>query len=78
MVMTENSAQILVFRTSVYTEQGKFRVKEALEGLPQIEEWNVDMEDVDRVLRVVSHETSPEEIISRLKAAGIDCCELDW
>lgn len=78
MVMTVNSTQVLVFKTHVYSDQDMFRVEQALEGLREIEEWHVDREDVDRVLRVVAHDVGPEDVIHRLKAAGIDCCELNW
>lgn len=78
MVMTENQTQVLVFKTSAWTEQEKYRIGEALHGLQQIKEWSVDMEDVDRVLRVVSRDADKELIILKLKSVGLDCCELDW
>ncbi len=76
--MTENQTQVLVFKTSAWTEQEKYRIGEALRGMPQIEEWSVDMEDVDRVLRVVSRDAQKEPIILKLRAVGLECCELEW
>lgn len=77
MVMTEHKRQVLVFKTTAYSEQDKYRIQEALLKLSGVSECSVDMEDVDRVLRVVTQDGKPEAIITTVKAAGIDCCELD-
>lgn len=78
MVMTENLAHILVFKTNIHTDMDKHRIKETLSSVKAIEEWSVDTEDIDRVLRVVSYELCPEEIIKTINAIGFNCQELDW
>lgn len=78
MVMTENLAHILVFKTNIHTDMDKHRIEAALSEMKHIEEWSVDMEDIDRVLRVVSFELCPEEIISFIRSVGFECQELDW
>jgi hypothetical protein len=75
--MTDNLMDILIFKTNIRTESDKLRVKQILEGLHGIEEWSVDCEDIDCVLRVVSHELDTESIIKIIRKAGFDCLELE-
>ena len=42
----------------------------------KISEWNVDTEDVDCVLRIVSHSLTHDHIISEIKKLGFQCNEL--
>lgn len=78
MVMTENLAHILVFKTNIDTDMDKHLIGAALSPVKEIEEWSVDMEDIDRVLRVVSYDLRPEEIIKTINAIGFSCQELSW
>ena len=77
MVMTENLAHILVFKTNIMDGNDKLLLEQTMSVLGTIEEWSIDLEDVDRVLRVVSHETGPEEIITKVRALGFECRELE-
>ena len=44
---------------------------------PTILNWNIDTEDIDRVLRIeAKEELDQEELISLLNASGIKCEEL--
>lgn len=74
--MTENLTHILVFRTNINTESDKLRVREFLSAQHLVEDWNVDMDDIDRVLRIVSHELSAEDIIRLINQIGYQCQEL--
>jgi hypothetical protein len=42
----------------------------------RIKKWNVDCEDVSKVLRVEAHDMSPHEIIEIITKAGYHCAEL--
>jgi cell fate (sporulation/competence/biofilm development) regulator YmcA (YheA/YmcA/DUF963 family) len=75
--MTIDLTHVLVFRTNIGTEIEKQKVKQLLESHPLVEESSVDMEDVDRVLRVVSKHLHPEEIINLIKNGGFECHELE-
>ena len=77
MTATENSTHILIFRTNINTNTDKLRVKAAIGALPHIKDWSVDMDDIDRVLRVVSHTPQPEQIILLINQAGYQCHELE-
>jgi len=75
--MTDNLMDILIFKTNIRTESDKLRVKLALEALHGIDDWSVDCEDIDCVLRIVSHEWHTEDIIKIIRKAGFDCLELE-
>lgn len=74
--MTGNLTHILVFSTNINTEADKLCVLELLSAQSAIEDWSVDMDDIDRVLRVVSHELSPDDVIRLLNRIGYQCREL--
>ena len=69
--------EILVFKTNVKTEPDQLRLKELFDGNPAIHRWNVDTDDVDCVLRVVSKQIRAEEIIQLLTETGYQCLELE-
>lgn len=75
--MTENLAHIHIFRTNVNTDADKMRVGEVFSNHPGVKEWNVDIEDIDRVLRIVSPELCPAQIIQQINKIGYQCHELD-
>lgn len=68
---------ILVFKTNIKTNDDLLMVNDALNDHQHIEEWSVDMEDIDCVLRVVSSHIGAHDIISIINHAGYNCQELD-
>lgn len=77
MIMTADLTHILIFRTNIHTPSDKLRVGEFFTAHRQVQEWNVDMEDVDRVLRIVSHDLRAADIIRHVNTIGYECQELD-
>ncbi len=73
----ENLTHIQVFKTDIKTDADKLIIKELLAGNKAIEEWSVDCDDIDCVLRVVSYELSPEQIIKLINQNGFQCQELE-
>jgi hypothetical protein len=69
---------VLVFTTSVSEPEQVSIVKPLLTAVPDIEEWNFDLEDCDNILRVVSQDLSPRYIESLLHTAGFLCTELEY
>ena len=69
--------KVLVFRTSIHDEAAKQKAAGILGSYPGVEDWSVDLEDVDRVLRIVSGSTSAAGIIAALASMGIECAELE-
>ncbi|HEY2648768.1 MAG TPA: hypothetical protein VGI38_06225 [Puia sp.] len=75
--MTIDLSNIFIFKTNIQTEFDKLRIKNVLDASQKVLKWNVDMEDVDRVLRVVSDSLTPQQIISVLDYVGFECTELE-
>jgi len=75
--MTIDLSNIFVFKTNIQTEFDKLRIKNVLDASQKVLKWNIDMDDADRVLRVVSDSLRPEQIISVLDYVGFECSELE-
>ncbi len=67
---------IYIFKTNISNELQIETLRGVFETKGSIVEWSVDMEDVDKVLRVVCTEGTPDECIDELKKKGLNCEEL--
>lgn len=74
--MTEDLTHIMIFKTNVATDSDRLRVEKLFSETLAIDDWHVDSEDVDYVLRVVSYDYSTAQIISQLNGIGFQCEEL--
>jgi hypothetical protein len=73
----EDLNNILVFATNIRTPNDKKLISESFNKHSQIQEWNVDQEDIDCVLRVVSETLSEKEIIIILENHNFKCTSLE-
>jgi hypothetical protein len=71
-----NFDHIHLFKTNICTESDRQRVKFLLESHGDIEDWSIDQEDEDRVLRVVSWSLKKQTIMQLLTGKGYLCVEL--
>lgn len=69
--------EVLVFKTDISTYADRNKVVSLFEGHPEIISLSVDMEDCDRVLRIKSVDLTEGEVMSAVKAAGINCSVLN-
>ena len=67
---------ILIFRTSITTEQDLKRIELLFAQYPCIHKWNADLEDWEKVLRIESEGISPTEVIETLQTINIYASEL--
>lgn len=67
---------VLIFKTSVNKAREVSRVKTLL-TIPTIKHWNFDLDDCDRILRVITDQLSPRYIESLMQSAGFICQELE-
>jgi len=67
---------ILVFATNIADTKAVSKVKTLLTALPDIKNWNIDLDDCDRILRVECDNLCPRKVESTLQTAGFDCYEL--
>jgi len=72
----DTPTDILIFETSLRCKQDVLRVSPMIAANTRIKKWNVDCEDVSKVLRVEAHDMSPHEIIEIITKAGYHCAEL--
>jgi hypothetical protein len=68
---------ILVFATNIKTESDKQKIRFALDENSEIHQWNIDQEDIDCVLRIVSSTLSEEQIITILDSHNFNCKPLE-
>jgi hypothetical protein len=74
---SETVSDILVFRTNLETPECVKRIGELLGTHGAVISWNVDVQDIDHVLRVECGDSmSAGVIIDLLHNAGFECEEL--
>lgn len=72
----ENFEHILLFKTDIRSESDRLCLQEVLDTHECIEQWNVDLDDEDYVLRVISHQLKHQQIIELINHHGYKCHEL--
>lgn len=75
--MNATQSSVLLFKTNIRSLYQQLRLKFLLDQFAQIERWCIDMEDHDRVLKVVSRSLLPEEIMLSVRKLGYECVELE-
>ncbi|MBS1510123.1 MAG: hypothetical protein JST86_04735 [Bacteroidetes bacterium] len=73
----KNGVEILVFKTSLADARHISEVETLLDDHPNIIQWNVDLDDCDHVLRIVSREITASEIEQLMLGSGVYCEELE-
>ncbi|MGM8362986.1 hypothetical protein ACSV4D_13820 [Flavobacterium sp. ARAG 55.4] len=72
----ETNSNILIFATNIKTEKDKKLVSPVLNAHPKIEKWNIDLEDIDSVLRIETKTLNTEDIIKIIAEQDYKCTEL--
>jgi hypothetical protein len=68
---------IEVFKTNVESE-GQASELEWVLRHREIASWSFDLDDCDKVLRVMSKTDVADFVISTLTSNGFECCKLEW
>lgn len=68
---------ILVFKTSVKNKKQIKKLKPHLNKILKKSQWNFDLEDCDKILRVDNKNCLSGKIIEILKNQDFECSELD-
>lgn len=74
--METNFDNLFIFGTNLQTEKDKQVISKVLNTNNQIERWNIDLEDIDSVLRVESRSLTAEQIIKIITEQDFKCSEL--
>lgn len=75
--MENQIENILVFATNIKTESDKQKISSILNNNSEIQQWNIDQEDIDCVLRIVTKTLSEGQIIKILDQYNFNCTPLD-
>ncbi|AUP81394.1 hypothetical protein [Flavivirga eckloniae] len=68
---------ILIFKTNINTQKKLATVEKSFIKIPGINRWTVDMEDIDKVLRIEAHsEVIEANIIDLLQEINVYCQNL--
>lgn len=67
-------ASILLFRTDIH--QISDELQSILNAHHSVQRWSIDVEDVDKVLKIVGHELNGNQIIGDLQSLGHFCEEM--
>ena len=68
--------QILVFKTNLANNRHIKKIEPSLNLHPHIKEWNVDLHDCDKILRVVAEDVAATDVTQIVFNAGHFCEEL--
>lgn len=68
--------EILIFRTSAVNGQDIKRIKKLFKGYSQINAWNVDLGDWEKILRIECQDMKASDVIDGLKSIKIYAAEL--
>jgi hypothetical protein len=69
-------SEILVFKTNISCGDELERIASILSQEKSITRWTVDLEDVDKVLRIECGGMQPDAVVEILTEAGFLCEEL--
>jgi cell fate (sporulation/competence/biofilm development) regulator YmcA (YheA/YmcA/DUF963 family) len=70
--------EILIFKTNVTNKKKVSEINSLLKAIPAIKQWNFDLDDCDKILRIVGVEIQPDLIELLLNTAGFNCQELEY
>jgi len=70
--------EVLVFKTNVTSKKKVSMIAPLLTSFPTISQWNFDLEDRDKVLRIEATGLNPGSVELLLHTAGFNCRELDY
>jgi tRNA G26 N,N-dimethylase Trm1 len=68
--------EVLILKTNIRYKKQVKTVAPLLDGRDSISRWNIDLEDIDKVLRIESNDIELTEIVQLIHNAGFQCEEL--
>lgn len=62
---------ILILSTTIKTPFDLDRIKQTIDNFSNIIEWSQDLDDIDKILRIVAHEDISEKLVLNLERAKV-------
>ena len=70
--------KIYIYKTNITSQQKVVQLSTILQQVPGISRWTIDMEDIDKVLRVEANDSVYEDqLMWQITAAGCFCEQLN-
>ena len=69
--------RILVLKSNIATFTDLLQIQHPLDHHPEITKWNVDLDDCDHVIRIVTPTLTVADIEEIIKSNGYQCSELE-
>jgi len=76
-MQNQSTNTVLVFKTNIKYKKQISAVGRHINAEPQVIKWNVDLHDIDKVLRIESLDLQPAIIENLVQKAGYYCKELE-
>lgn len=65
---------LLIFKTNIKTKKKVKSLSAIFNSIPAISDWSIDLEDIDKVLRIESTgQLGEHEVIKRVNTCGFHC-----
>lgn len=74
--METNFSNLFIFGTNIKTERDRKIITELLNSNKEIQHWNIDLEDIDSVLRIETQTLNAVQIIKIITEQNFKCAEL--
>ncbi len=68
--------EMLILKTDIKNRYDFRKVRNKLQGYYRINECTIDLEDRDKVVRVIGDNIEKNDVVSRIKSYGFLCEEL--
>lgn len=66
--------ELFILKTEIKNRAGLKSISPILNQHPEVNRWTIDLEDIDKVLRIEASEEAKEiEILDLLNTSGIKC-----
>jgi len=66
-----------VFKTNIINTTHVKNVAQTIQTIDGVNKWNIDLHDIDKVLRVETNDLTPDAIATVVQMAGYYCVELE-
>lgn len=68
--------KMLILKTDIITETDFKTVKAKLKDDYNINELTIDLEDIDKVVRIIGHNFKKDDLLKKIRGLGYNCEEL--
>ena len=75
--MNTKYERILVLKSNIANYSDLLQIQHPLNHHPEIVKWNIDLDDCDHVIRIVSPTLTVADIEEIIKSNGYQCSELE-